>query len=839
MPVESALQKNYGKFYGLDVKSNALALPHEFALAVRNAQISSAGSLEKRLGFQGAASSVAKGGIFEYSKLDGTTEIIGVGDHLYKIVESTITLENQDATPTAEWVVSIFFDTVSDQYRCQLWRNGVSQLDEALGLGVDEATPVTLDDLAAAINALSGITATVAGDGDAPAAFLEIVREQEIAHFLSTAETFSFTSRSWTAINHTLPALTDSFSFTGDNAADWELASFVQMNGVVYIGGPMVTGIKKYDGQALYRAGLPSAEQASISAVDGGFAGNLNGSYLWMIRYTHYDAMGNVISGNEQIMDELAPLALANRNALLTVPNIIAGSGYMTDCAIVNGAQVNVNTITVDAGHTMKVGDTATLGDANTPDGDEEYNDSFIRREVTAITATTITIDGAPVTVADNNVISNNLLIEVWRNKTGSLADFYLVGYAINDSFSASQVYADNDGDADLGELFASPLADRSVPPSVRYLTRFQNHLVAGFGASGDDPRRTVVKWSDVDGPEYWPEDDNEQDMDDGDGSYVKGLAGDSDDLIVFKNRGISSISGTLGDSNYRVRIISADLGCLAHHTIKRILGSIVFLSERGPYRITGGQSPVALGQNSDKSSRLEPVFARNQFKAASERLRLGGCLAVNDIKNKLYILFCPIAAGDTDIYASSASRTFVYDYDRDVWFEWSGLNMDAGACFTTEGELFHVERRLNTTRRYTLYRRHSLDDAWSYQDNAEAISWAWTTGWETGGDAGVQKRFIKSRFFCHETTPNNSDATLRVRTELNFVAGATISDETLDLPEAGYTHEPSVESNFLRGYRARSMRMVLSNDQEQKNVRIAGWELLMRGPFKKGLKPL
>jgi hypothetical protein len=108
--------------------------------------------------------------------------------------------------------------------------------------------------------------------------------------------------------------------------------------------------------------------------------------------------------------------------------------------------QVSVSTITVDDGsggsHTMKVGQTAYFYDS--------VSASFVTREITAVAATTITIAGAAVTVADNAVISNNLRIMILRTvSTGTIYKF--VAEIPNNSFSATQVYTDATADASLG----------------------------------------------------------------------------------------------------------------------------------------------------------------------------------------------------------------------------------------------------------------------------------------------------------------------------------------------------------------------------------------------------
>ena len=65
-----------------------------------------------------------------------------------------------------------------------------------------------------------------------------------------------------------------------------------------------------------------------------------------------------------------------------------------------DGIQASVNTIDVDSGHTLKIGDVAYFWDTS--------SSSFVEREITNTTSTSITVDGSAVSVNDNVIISNN-----------------------------------------------------------------------------------------------------------------------------------------------------------------------------------------------------------------------------------------------------------------------------------------------------------------------------------------------------------------------------------------------------------------------------------------------
>jgi hypothetical protein len=293
-----------------------------------------------------------------------------------------------------------------------------------------------------------------------PAAFLSIVRNCNLVDGDCTTD-----AGYWTDVNETTTNALNG-SYTNRNQSYFENASFVQLNNVVYIANGY-DELQKYDGQTIYRAGLP--KPSSITSALGGAGAITGNNYYHVAVYEQIDAVGNINYGNELMVS--TGLNAVAQSMDVTVANIQAGSGFNTNCAIVNGAQVAVTTITVDDGsggsHTMKVGDTAYFYDS--------ISASYVERNITAINATSITIAGAAVTVADNAVISNNLRIMLFRNETAALTPevFYLVAEIPNNSFAATQSYNDNITDANLGEEFIPPINARDLPPKGKYVSSY------------------------------------------------------------------------------------------------------------------------------------------------------------------------------------------------------------------------------------------------------------------------------------------------------------------------------------------------------------------------------
>lgn len=159
--------------------------------------------------------------------------------------------------------------------------------------------------------------------------------------------------------------------------------------------------IFKYDGQSVYRAGLPTPVIAETTTTTHSLALGILASgsaYKVKARYRYLDKKGRYTHSN---LSNTISITGTGAVAYLHVPfpifadnnQHVPGSRH----AKVNGAQVGVTTITVDVGHGVVVGDSVVFYDAIAA--------SHVRRSVTTITSTTIAISGAAVTVGDDQTL--------------------------------------------------------------------------------------------------------------------------------------------------------------------------------------------------------------------------------------------------------------------------------------------------------------------------------------------------------------------------------------------------------------------------------------------------
>ena len=826
MAVNYQFVKRYENLAGVDYKSSDLKFPEQYATALRNIQFTNTGSIEKRKGYQGSVESQGGRGLFTYKRYNASTgaetvEMVAVGSNAFKLKEGTLTVTYSGSALVCN--ASIIYDTTTSDYRFKLVEGTTEVLNYDLGIGIDELAPVDVTTLAAAIGATAGFTA-IATVGSMPAAFLDTTVEHDLL-----VSGLVLKLRYWDQIN--APQTPFPGNATYANSADFENTSGVQLYNILYLSNGY-DSVKKYDGQNIYNAGLPTP--ASISAATA--AGGLTGTYTYKFTYLQKDAQGNEYESNPiTLSPAISPAA---QSIDVTVANVLAASGYNTNCAVVDGAQTTVNTITVDNGsggaNTMKVGDTAYFFDS--------VSSAYVERTITARSSTTITVSGAAVTVANNAVISNNLRIKLYRNKTGVNTVWYEQGEYPNNSFASTQVINDNTADASLGAVYIEPATDRSPPPKGKYISTFQGLLVT----AGNLDEVNTVSFSDVESPEYFPVPDNQIIVNDIIGDRITGIAPSNEFFIIFQSQGIHVLSGDFVGGSFKVDQVANDIGCAAHASIQDVRGALMFMSLQGPRLLQGGQVPRGLGpyEQNPFVSRIDPVFDQAGVSNTDIIFKLKRAVSFHDRIDQKYILFIPCETTTSGtVAANEYSVTFVYDYPRDAWIEWDKQNM-AGGIVEYSGNVFFSERRYSSALsalKNFVYKIHNTNSRYDYADNTAAISCYWKSAWDFLGEASILKSFLAVTVFSTGTVEN--DFTLTFRSEVNWVPD-TKSEVTLQIGTGGYgvdrwdldpwgsPVEPTY-SRKLNNNRVKSIRAVLVNDEMQKNIGVTGYEFEIAAPYK------
>lgn len=815
--------KKFRDFLGVDLKSTDIKRGPQFASGGQNADFTVNNSLNKRRGYQYRANTGFNAGLVEYAKVNTLgvpdPELISIGTTLRKLTTSSLSVSY---TGAVEGRVEFILQSTSSTFVMRLVEDNIDKLSVDCGDGVTSI--VTIAQLIAALGAVSNFSAITTGDDTQPAAFLEIKREQIVVLGTPLEMAFEY----FTDINSGNVAMDGNTSALGNDT--YENASFVNLNNVLYLSNS-TDGLFKYDGQTFYRAGMPRGDLS----VAIGAGGALTGTYLYGSTYLQIDGQGQVIEGN--LSETTSAIVPAAQNVDVTLVNILAASGFNTNAGIVAGAQGPTNTLTLDDGsggsHTLKEGDTAFFFDSVSAD--------YITRAITTVTATTITVDGAGVTVADNAVISNNLRIAIYRTVNSGVAKFF-VAEIPNDPFTATQVYVDSTVDASLGATYILPRYGHDLPPSGQYLTTYRNLLI--IAGSQTDPSRFY--WSDSDGPEFFPAASHAADINTKIGDVIRGVGVNNDQLCIFKAQSIFVGAGDFANLNFIVdQLTSGDLGCVAHASIQEVReGVLYFLTSRGPYQIIGGQLPSPVGptisDSGQKFSRIESFFTDlNQQSNVLPRLRRS--LAINWPDQAKYILFVPSEDEASGGDANTNSTIWVYDYSRGAWLpNWKNINAAAGLA-THNSQVYWASRASQDLIAKFL----DTNDEYDFADHTVPVEWIYQDNWEHLGAPNIKKKFLRLVMMVLDEI-ESAEWVLTVEMGVEF--SKDIVWASLDIPfgdegslgwgESSWDEFPwgepiSVSKKIkLKSNKTKALRVVYKNNQLHKNCLITGWELQVATPY-------
>lgn len=824
------LLKSFFNDKGLDLRSSDLTRQSQYASDILNEDFRKTGAINKRKGFQAKAETVGGNGLGIYANINDITgeitqELLTLDSNLHKVSEQTFTVTYTGAAVAR---ISMKLDPLLGKFVFILTVNDVDILTYNLETGINEASVITLANLKVVIDAVTDFSAVISGSDAVPASFLDISRDLPVN---SSGTAIPYIQ--YDVVNSPLSTPLAVYN-SNRNTSEFENACFVNLSNVLYVS----TGhdfLYKYDSQSFYRAGMP---QAIIPTAVSSGAGNItNSANKYIITHIQIDKKNNVIEGIES--DPSNTLALTNENVDLTVTNILNTTGFNTNCAIIDGLQSGVNIITVDDGaagpHTMKVGDTAYFYDGVSAD--------YVEREVTAITANSITISGAAVDVADNAVMSANLRIAIYRNQDAGNS-FFLVTEIPNNSFNSTQVYSDTLVASSLGATYVPPIKPHGLPPKGKYITSFRNLLIV----SGNIEDVNNVYYSDIDGPEYFPPASNAFLVETERGDKVSGIAKNNNALFIFKDQSIHALTGDIAQDSFRVdEVTGGDVGCSSHHSIVELKGRLIFLGQKGVFAI-------ALGDNEPEeiSAIIDPIF--NTYTASQYNYKKA--VAINWIEQNKYVLFLPVEIDSSGLLHTNLnqSKLVVFDYSRKAWLIWNNIDPQGG-MISYKNKLHFSERRLGTVsgivESYT-YKIQDTGDTFDYADHTQAINFYHKTNWENMGDPDVFKKYLRLKVHSPDASINDFETdtfVIGVETQINFNDSVS-SYFDLDFGEftIGWGEFPWNDTYWgsvraielkskLKVTKSRAMRIIYTNNGIHENILLAGWTIEANLPFRTAIK--
>lgn len=379
------------------------------------------------------------------------------------------------------------------------------------------------------------------------------------------------------------------------SSEDVENATFAQLNNVLYISNGY-DYLMKYDGQKVYRAGLPALDndtatdyflctpQSSSNPIhtDGD---DKTFEYRIVLEYT--DAIGNIISSQP------------SKPIIKRVPSGNGVSITWTSTVLQTFLEGRDLTGVFDDTHPLHGNLEELLNSGDRPTADNLADNLKKYRE------------------------EKRLRVKIYRSlgyNLGSIDDepvgqYYQIADLPYDEESFTDRSVDPHDtsvtDFDLNTLlaYAEPVKRQDPPPKGRYITGFKNCLVSAGNISNVNnvqyslPKNTAT--GEI-GSEYFPEDDNAIVVDSLFGDRVNAIAPLRDLLYIFHKNSIHVLGGNINLLELPVVDLltkEGGVGCLSQGSIQEFRNQLIFLSEEGVYTIDSSNAI------SELSAPIKPFF--------------------------------------------------------------------------------------------------------------------------------------------------------------------------------------------------------------------------------------
>lgn len=698
--------KNFEEFEGLDLTSSDLSSNDNFANRFENWDFRGLKSIvgrrgEKRSLYHSYAGSAifdpVPHGLAVYRYLAQNETTVRIGEQLVIPYSTKTILFQTSGSITLTYVgasapanISLLLDTGTATYKVYLRENGTITTTIDIGNGVSTSS-TTLATLVSTINALAnwnctftsptgGTFPTVGAGTTSPYAVeaLDLMDNFPISGGGGTAIAFDYMGVR-NALQDKLTSGATYKNYTYINGYG-QAVSTLNKNNVLYIASGR--RLMKWDGMNFYDAGLPAIQFNTIAASAG--AGLTAGTYKYRIRWHYKDFQQNDIYSDYK--EASIAVSAGNLQATLGIGNGNLANGWNVKFARVNGLQAGVTTITVDAGFTLEIGDPVYL-----------YNTAslaYVERYITAVTATTITITGAVISVADNAPISCNMRIEIGRTASNGV-DFYVL--SVEPAYdSAGVTYVDALADATLISNALMNFPSSGIPiQEPSFCSTLCEHQGKIFTVAGVSPYEGVYPSTDVyyefdpDFPEAFSSLATVR-IPSTTKSAITCLHSSSENMLaVFKETSYFNVIGEIDtDGNYQVVSVSdGDIGCPSPHSIQKInaLNGSLFCSNRGFALLVNGVIDETIGE------RTRAVFDNINYPRGTGSLSDSVAISpVNETKiipfkavsvnhniDGKYICCIPafqntwggqlVSCGET-----AANKIFVYDYRYRKWGEYT-----------------------------------------------------------------------------------------------------------------------------------------------------------------------
>jgi hypothetical protein len=644
---------------------------------------------------------------------------------------------------------SVFLLPLLGVWTLQVAENGVVVLTQTYSTGYSLTAANLLEQVRADIDALANWAATITSTATLTNSVGVLGPVPETTCASGVAQRFNFFEPElvWPYVENY--DFRDTLTTAKYNSVGYVNPHMKNAQNVAYIA--VGTYLIKYDGLRVYRAGLPKPSVTIVGDIAGAtFTAGQTFAYRVVIR--RYDYRNNEIVSAVSLDSSSTDhtVVAANANIRLTLANPYQGSAaagewyYGWVATTVNGNQVGVNTINMNeacSGHWL-VGDKAYFLDG--------VSGAYVTRNVTAVGANSITFDGAAVNVVNGAFVSCNLRYDVYRTKDGGV-DFFLVASVPMDMTNPGQTFDDSVTDANLGaELQEQPRA-YDPPPKCSILALHQGKLCT----AGDPDNPNTVSFSDdLGGLEAFPLASNSTDVPSTIQGPITAMESESDAYLwVFKETSAYALTGDFeGLSINPVTKSEGDIGVVSQHTLAKINDSLIGLSRLGPILVRGGELTDEIGKPlapDFRDQKYDHVSGTAISTANEQKMFLSRAVAINDFRNRRYILWIPCFSGTPGSVAGAGanrrlvpnaySKAYMLEYGHGM-ATWRNLQYPAkmnwlGGAAIYQERLFWAgvyEDGTNPTyyQRGILCAEPTTGTKYDYNDGTDPIEWKIQPQW-------------------------------------------------------------------------------------------------------------
>ena len=851
MAAPHLIQKIFSVFKGLDKRSSDFVRTQEFASDLENGRIRSDGALIKRPGYSLIGGDDAGGGLYTWNDIDENGQIIEkivtLSNDLKLYYETSINLKYTGSEPAFVWY-SIIVNNSTKNLNIIIDYKDVStptkEINIDLGTGFSGGD-IDLSSLKASTDLISNnITLTLDSSlDDVKAAYLELDKNK-LVDTTAGVDIKVFVAQTPRSEGGSL--FSSHYSNIGENY--FENATFANVNGNLYI-STGYTELMKFDGQRVYRAGLPKPDPInSVTAnhdgtedATGVFEADTKAVWKYFSTLVNKDANGNIVESvpSEYTSSfEYTPSAAGNKlDAIdIDIPKFDTDkySNFNSSANIINGDwTVATNIIPMTTTPNCIVGDLLYIFNGATS--------KWIESKVTDVTGNNVTISDTITQPSGlspyKKRCSSGATVRIYRTTDiwiansameNPLPDYFLLDEISIHNESSDLTYSDTTSDADIiaNGAYTQPVKDHSLPPKGKYITAWNNQLVI----AGNLDNMNTLYYSDYTSPEYFPSGTNSIVINTKFGDKVTGVAPLSTVLYVFQGNSIHTIMGDLITDVFRVSTLSTagEVGCVAHHSINEVKDSLFFLSDKGVYSLQNGR-----GAPQEISSIISPLFSSSLYNKPRSQ-------SINWAEKDLFLLYMP-KAND-----ASSDIIVAYDHFRNAWFKWTNLDCKGGMTLLNRNVIFNN----NNSTSKKLCSLNGNNNSSDYIDNHLAIPFKYVTHWESLGDPSINKKFLRIKLHTldPEDTFESPNFALDVNMERNYIP-ATIAN--IQLSYAGSSGWGTSEwGSFLWGEHtknaikhklptgwSKSFRFSFENNEPSENILISGYELEIASPVRQELK--